>query len=122
MRAFASVLLPDPFGPMRAWISPLFTVSVSPLSIGLPSTAMWRLRISSVGLLIRSFRSLRYLDLDREALAASARLLRARVLELDASPQETALVIDLRAGKHLEGARVHVDREQIGRASCRERV
>src|SRR6266850_3968893 len=113
MRAFASVLLPDPFGPMRAWISPLFTVSVSPLRIGLPSTAMWRLRISSVGLLIRSFRSLRHLDLDREALTASARLLRARVLELDAGPQETALVVDLRAGKHLEGAWVHIDREPL---------
>ena len=42
MSAFARVLFPEPFGPMIACTSPLFTVSVSPLRMGFPSTATWR--------------------------------------------------------------------------------
>ena len=75
MSTFARVLFPDPFGPMRAWISPLFTVSESPLRIGLPSTATLRLRISKVGVaLIGSFRS--------------SRDLRFQIVKLSPQPQD----------------------------------
>jgi hypothetical protein len=42
MSVFANVLLPEPFGPMSAWISPFFTWSESPFKISLPSTLTWR--------------------------------------------------------------------------------
>ena len=40
--------MPAPLGPMIAWISPVGTVSVSPLRIGLPATVAWRFSISSI--------------------------------------------------------------------------
>src|SRR4029079_18326172 len=46
MITFASVDLPDPFGPMRAWISPLLTVRSRPLRIFLSPAWTCRLRIS----------------------------------------------------------------------------
>src|SRR5216684_1652396 len=46
----ASVLLPEPFGPMIAWTSPLFTTRSMPFRIGLPSTSTWRSRISRSGI------------------------------------------------------------------------
>src|SRR5579883_1016661 len=49
MIVLASVLLPEPFGPIKAWISPWFTVRLTPLTISLPSMATWRSRTSSVG-------------------------------------------------------------------------
>ena len=43
----ARVLLPDPFGPMRACTSPWLIVRSTPFRISLPSTETWRSRISS---------------------------------------------------------------------------
>src|SRR5206468_1173514 len=45
----ASVLLPEPFGPMIAWTSPLFTMRSIPFRIGLASTWTWRSFISRSG-------------------------------------------------------------------------
>src|SRR6266542_4559745 len=53
----ASVLLPDPFGPMIACTSPLRTTRSIPLRISLSSTLTWRSRTSRSGkaeLLLRS--------------------------------------------------------------------
>src|SRR3954453_17809141 len=46
MIAFASVDLPDPFGPIRAWISPLPTERSTPFRISLSSALTCRLLIS----------------------------------------------------------------------------
>src|SRR5262245_31079036 len=46
MRTFASVLLPEPFGPMIAWISPLSTESVRPVRISFSPMFARRSRIS----------------------------------------------------------------------------
>src|SRR3954465_10544833 len=46
MITLASVDLPEPFGPMRAWISPLLTVRSRPLRIFLSPAWTCRLRIS----------------------------------------------------------------------------
>src|SRR6266850_1545366 len=45
----ASVLLPEPFGPMIAWTSPLFTARSIPFRIGFASTSTWRSLISRSG-------------------------------------------------------------------------
>src|SRR3954447_2004963 len=50
MIALASVDLPEPLGPMSAWISPERTVRSSPLRICLSPTATWRFLISSSGM------------------------------------------------------------------------
>ena len=50
MIALASVDLPEPLGPMSAWISPGRTVRSSPLRICLSPTATWRFLISSSGI------------------------------------------------------------------------
>src|SRR5206468_12727801 len=42
----ASVDLPEPLGPMSAWISPLLALRSTPLRISRSSTRTWRLRIS----------------------------------------------------------------------------
>src|SRR4051794_36686701 len=47
MIVLARVDLPEPLGPMSAWISPLFTVRSRPLRICLSPAWTWRLRISS---------------------------------------------------------------------------
>src|SRR4051794_40993455 len=46
MMALASVDLPEPLGPMRAWISPLLAVRSTPLRMCLSAAWTWRLRIS----------------------------------------------------------------------------
>src|SRR5215208_4126298 len=53
MIALASVDLPDPFGPMRAWIWPSSIVRSTPLRISFSPARTWRLRISrsDIGLL-----------------------------------------------------------------------
>src|SRR2546421_2112964 len=48
MSTLARVDLPDPFGPIRAWISPWRTMRSMPFRISLPSTLACRSRISSV--------------------------------------------------------------------------
>src|SRR5437867_2715516 len=45
---FARVDLPDPFGPISAWVCPCFTTRSIPLRISLPSTEACSPRISSV--------------------------------------------------------------------------
>ncbi len=45
----ASVLLPEPLGPMMAWTSPAGTASESPLRISLPPTRAWRPSMASSG-------------------------------------------------------------------------
>src|SRR5918994_2502988 len=47
MIAFARVDLPEPFGPIKAWIEPFSTSRLTPLRISLPSAVTCRLRISS---------------------------------------------------------------------------
>src|SRR5690348_6551517 len=42
----ASVLFPEPFGPMIAWTSPARTTRSMPFRISLPSTCTWRSLIS----------------------------------------------------------------------------
>src|ERR1700754_1213477 len=49
-----SVDLPEPFGPMIAWISPSFTVSVSPWRISRSSTRTCRSFTSSKAILVSS--------------------------------------------------------------------
>src|SRR4051794_29469281 len=46
------VLLPEPFGPMMACTSPLFTVRLTPLRISLSSIETCRFSISNIGVLI----------------------------------------------------------------------
>src|SRR5688572_17156505 len=47
MIALARVDLPEPFGPIRAWMRPTSTSSETPLRISLSSTRTCRFRISS---------------------------------------------------------------------------
>src|SRR5687767_385778 len=46
--ARASVLLPEPFGPMMAWISPASTCRLIPFRISLPSARTCRFLMSSM--------------------------------------------------------------------------
>src|SRR6267143_4779373 len=48
-KTWASVLLPEPLGPMMACTSPAWTRSVTPRRISFPSAAAWRSVISSSG-------------------------------------------------------------------------
>src|SRR5512142_197360 len=52
MTVNASVLFPEPFGPMIACTSPWRTMRSIPLRIGLPSTSTWRSLISRSGTLL----------------------------------------------------------------------
>src|SRR4030095_5921574 len=61
MSTFASVDLPEPFGPISAWVSPCFTTRSIPFRIGLPSTVASSFSICSVGGSVISA-LLRYLD------------------------------------------------------------
>ena len=47
MIALARVDLPEPFGPISAWMLPPSTSRLTPLRISLPSAVTCRLRISS---------------------------------------------------------------------------
>ena len=51
MIAKPSVLLPEPFGPIRACVSPRRIVRFTPRRIGLPSTATCRFVIFSVSVM-----------------------------------------------------------------------
>src|SRR5256885_14615889 len=50
MIAFASVDLPEPFGPIRAWISPFSTARSTPRRMSFSPARTCRLRISSCGI------------------------------------------------------------------------
>src|SRR3954466_15783442 len=54
MITFDSVDLPEPLGPISAWISPWRTVRPIPRKISLPSTVAWSPRTSSVAFVISS--------------------------------------------------------------------
>src|ERR1700761_5660867 len=56
MITLASVDLPDPLGPIRAWISPWPTRRSSPRRISLSPARAWRFRISSSGIVSVSLR------------------------------------------------------------------
>src|SRR5688572_32067972 len=72
MITFASVDLPDPFGPMSAWISPLLTFRSRPLRISLSPALACRLRIS------RSAIGLRWCQSKFVSIYGPARRSRAR--------------------------------------------
>ena len=48
MMASPSVLLPEPFGPIKACVSPCRIAKLTPCRIGLPSTDTWRFLITNV--------------------------------------------------------------------------
>src|SRR3982751_1029682 len=54
MTALARVDLPEPLGPISAWISPERTVRSTPLRICLSPALTWRLRISSSAMCLGS--------------------------------------------------------------------
>src|ERR1041385_3876843 len=118
MSVFANVLLPEPFGPMSAWISPFFTWSESPFKISLPSTLTWRsftIR-SAVCAGVRSGGGRcwgprappwggvargPFACSGREALPAGAGVLDVRVVELESGAHQALDVVDLgAAGQH----------------------
>src|SRR4029450_13600543 len=127
MIVLASVLLPDPFGPIRAWISPFFTSRVSPFRISLPSTATCRSRMTRSGVSLMSSRSLgragravtglgrrlrserapRPVRSDREALAAGAVVTHVGVVELEPRAHQPLDVIDLRAPEEHGALQIH---------------
>src|SRR4051794_6729063 len=78
----ASVDLPEPLGPMRAWISPLLTSRSTPLRISRSSTRTCRLRIS------RSANGLSYAGLLRDELVKGGVLQRAHDREAHTGPQK----------------------------------
>ena len=57
MMASPSVLLPEPFGPIRACVSPRLIVRFTPCRIGLPSTDTCRFVIFSVSVISLQCRS-----------------------------------------------------------------
>src|SRR5262245_31117435 len=133
MRVLANVLLPEPFGPIRAWISPLRTSRLSPLRISFPSTATWRSLTTSSGVwlmvdsgslpplgrrLSRPFdrlaRSASLVDEQRsgnrsgrEALPARAAVPHVRVVELEPGPHQALDVLDLGAVQQGHALGVH---------------
>src|SRR5262245_54184143 len=117
MSVFANVLLPEPFGPMSAWISPFFTSNERPFRISLPSTFTWRsFTIRSAVIALGSIRLVPALGRPRdpgsgaarrgscrvsgrEALAAGAGMLHVRVVELESGPHQALDVVDLGAAQ-----------------------
>src|SRR5438105_4148058 len=103
MRAFASVLLPDPFGPMTAWTSPLFMPRDTPRRISRPSTLTRRSLIS---------KSANSLPLIRSDVVGTGRVsgphpARAHHVRLQQAPVEVQLVLAGVAGARgdvLDGA------------------
>src|SRR6478752_10441103 len=128
---YARVDLPEPFGPMIAWVSPLLMVRSTPLRISLrspsASTVTWRLRISRVlmrsGLLLDGV-----VDVDVDGVAVDlhgvhgdrlgrgkAERLAGLQLELRAvQPAVDDAVEDVALGERDLGVRAHVvDREDL---------
>src|SRR5438552_11006222 len=108
MSVFAKVLLPEPFGPIRAWISPLRTSRLRPLRISLPSTATWRSLTTSSGFVLMRF-AFPILPHPRrhsrargaawrsggEAFPAGAAVAHVRIAELESRPHQPGPEIDL---------------------------
>src|SRR5262245_44383848 len=133
MIVFASVLLPDPFGPIRAWISPFFTSRLRPLRISLPSTATCRSRMTSSDVWLMSSRSLSARAgalrdaaaapagaaggprvSGREALPAGTAVAHVRVVELEAGAHQALDVVDLRAPEEHGALEVHEQADAVG--------
>src|SRR5207249_782833 len=89
MRAFASVLLPEPFGPITAWTSPLFSARETPFRISRPSTLARRSLISKSANSLSLVRS----DLIRAAGVTRANPGRALHLGPQQAPVEVELVL-----------------------------
>src|SRR5262249_22237292 len=96
---WASVDLPEPFGPMMAWTSPAFTVRSRPLSISRPSTVTLRSLISSIATSFFPFKILQTEVRDdlRDQLALLGGLL-ARLI----APERLAAHIDLALLAHYD--------------------
>src|SRR5438094_176191 len=91
----ASVDLPEPLGPMSAWISPLLTSRSTPLRMSRSSTRTWRLRISRSAICLlrdRTDRGLRYVFGKRGVLQ------RAHDREAHARPQQIGRAAVARVG------------------------
>src|SRR4249920_3277426 len=69
MITFARVDLPEPFGPMSAWVSPCLTNRSMPFRISLPSTSACRSTISSVAAPFVSVISFVTWHLDQDVVA-----------------------------------------------------
>src|SRR5215212_2710165 len=110
MIALASVDLPEPFGPIRAWIEPFSTSRLTPLRISLPSAVTCRLRISSSANSAPGFVSKLSLRRgDSDALVGWCG--RVLVGELDQLGQR-------RAGERLGDPALHARPEKLGRAGA----
>src|SRR4051812_42185398 len=111
MIALASVDLPEPFGPMRAWIWPSSIVRSTPLRISFSPARTWRLRISSsdIGLLGISEAWLRAGLHDRERGDALGHGGVATTRELDELRERGAL-------QRADDAHLDSHPEQLGRA------
>src|SRR5688572_7556844 len=101
MITFASVDLPDPFGPISAWISPFETSRSSPLRISFSPARTYRFLISrsgnSCGLLVGKL----------DELGERRLLKRLQDAALDARPQQlrraSVSVVDLVRARHVPG-------------------
>src|SRR5215208_3687542 len=110
MIALASVDLPEPFGPIRAWIEPFSTSRLTHLRISLPSAVTCRLRISSSANSAPGFVSKLSLRRgDSDALVGWCG--RVLVGEPDQLGQR-------RAGERLGDAALHARPEKLGRAGA----
>src|SRR4051794_5646212 len=110
MITLASVDLPEPFGPMRAWISPLLTVRSRPLRIFLSPAWTWRLRISRSAMSLRSggFR-IRSIEV-RSGVDGLAR-------RRDLPPVEGDQLGQRGLGQRLDDAALHARPQQLRRAA-----
>src|SRR5437899_1319115 len=105
MMVFASVLLPEPFGPIRAWIWPRRTSRLKPLRISFPSTLTWRSCTTSSGVWVIAVLSGGASG--REALATRTAVAHVRVVELEAGSHQAVHELDLGAGQQRQALRVH---------------
>src|SRR5262245_1151915 len=108
MIAFASVDLPDPFGPIRAWIEPLSTSRLTPLRISLPSAVTCRSRIS------RSANSTPVVALTFSLRGADRRRRRGGCRRMQFG--ELDQLGDRRPRERLGHAALHPGPEELGRA------
>src|SRR4051812_40237973 len=114
MITLASVDLPEPFGPISAWIWPFSMVRSSPLRISFSPARTWRLLISrsGIGLLGNSEACLRAGLHDRQRSGARGRdggLAAAR--ELDELRERRAL-------QRADDAHLHAHPQELGGAGA----
>src|SRR5437016_1278652 len=95
---FASVDLPEPFGPMMACTSPLLTLRLMPFRISLPSTEAYRSRISN-----KSFSLRKLLALSVQPPARDKSKLTAEDGQLTASLTNRALEFQTQQARGFDG-------------------